>query len=115
VLIARRPEKGLLGGLWEFPGGKLQPGESLPRGLRREIEEELAADIEVGRELGVYTHAFTHFRITLHAFDCHLLNGSFPQPLEHSALAWVDPSDLDAYPMGKVDRQIAVQLRDHGS
>jgi A/G-specific adenine glycosylase len=115
VLIARRPEKGLLGGLWEFPGGKLQPGESLPRGLRREIEEELAADIEVGRELGVYTHAFTHFRITLHAFDCHLLNGSFPQPLEHSALAWVDPSDLDAYPMGKVDRQIAVRLRDHGS
>jgi A/G-specific adenine glycosylase len=46
VLIARRPEKGLLGGMWEFPGGKVEPGEELPAGLRREIQEELAVQID---------------------------------------------------------------------
>ncbi|HEX9027874.1 MAG TPA: A/G-specific adenine glycosylase, partial [Anaerolineales bacterium] len=57
LLIARRPASGLLGGLWEFPGGKLQPGEDLPACLRREIQEELGVEIEVGSLLGVYRHA----------------------------------------------------------
>jgi A/G-specific adenine glycosylase len=70
VLIARRPLNGLLGGLWEFPGGKLQEGEGLSDCLKREICEELLADIQVGEPFGIYRHAFTHFRITLHAFRC---------------------------------------------
>ncbi len=68
VLIAQRPAAGLLGGLWEFPGGKLQPGEDLEACLRREICEELDAEVLVGEKLGVFKHAYTHFRITLHAF-----------------------------------------------
>lgn len=109
ILLARRPSHGLLGGLWEFPGGKLQDGEDLPACLRREICEELGVDISVGEAFGVYKHAFTHFRITLHAFLCRLGEGT-PQPLEASEIRWVKPKDLTAYPMGKVDRQIASRL-----
>jgi len=109
VLIARRPSRGLLGGLWEFPGGKLELGETLPQGLAREIREELGAEIEVGQPVGVYQHAFTHFRITLHAFHCQLIAGE-PQPLEASELRWVPPAGLKQFPMGKVDRQISQEL-----
>jgi A/G-specific adenine glycosylase len=114
VLLARRPPDGLLGGLWEFPGGKVQPGESLPAALEREIREELATAITVGAQLGVYRHAYTHFRVTLHAFHC-TLAGAEPQALEHSALAWAAPADLAAYPMGKIDRQIARRLSAPGA
>ncbi|HNT25149.1 MAG TPA: A/G-specific adenine glycosylase [Anaerolineales bacterium] len=109
VLLAQRPQNGLLGGLWEFPGGKQQDGEDLPACLRREIDEELGVAIEVGPELGVYRHAFTHFRITLHAFCCQLLAGQ-PRPIQAADIRWVTPVDLETYPMGKVDRQIAKKL-----
>lgn len=109
VLLAKRPANGLLGGLWEFPGGKTEPGESLTGALQREIREELAAEIRVGEPFGVYRHAYTHFRITLHAFLCRL-EGAEPRPLEAEAIAWAAPSELAGYPMGKVDRQIARRL-----
>ena len=80
VLIAQRAQTGLLGGMWEFPGGKLQVGEELPACLRREIHEELGVDVCVGEELGVYRHAYTHFKVTLHAFFCRLERGE-PAPL----------------------------------
>jgi len=109
VLIARRPSRGLLGGLWEFPGGKLEPGETLPEGLRREIAEELAVEIAVGAELGVYRHAYTHFKVVLHAFACTLVTGE-PQPQVASELCWALPAELPDFPMGKIDRQIAHRL-----
>jgi A/G-specific adenine glycosylase len=109
LLIARRPVKGLLGGLWEFPGGKLKEGEDLATCLRREIREELGVEIEVGDRLGVYKHAYTHFSVTLHAFACTLLAGE-PQPLHASDLRWVRPAELPDHPMGKLDRQISVRL-----
>lgn len=110
VLITQRPLNGLLGGLWEFPGGKLQPGEGLQACLQREIYEELGAGITVQNPLGVYRHAYTHFRVTLHAFHCSLSNGSQPQPLQVKDLRWVAPAELPAYPMGKIDRLIARDL-----
>ncbi len=110
VMIARRPPQGLLGGLWEFPGGKQQEGEDLPGCLRRELREELAVEVEVNAPFGVYQHAFTHFRVTLHAFLCEL-TGSEPQPLEASELRWVYPAELDGFPMGKIDRQISKNLQ----
>ena len=109
VLITQRPPHGLLGGLWEFPGGKLQEGETLPDCLQREIREELDVTVEVGSQAGVYRHAYTHFRLTLHAFFCRLLSGE-PRPLQVAALRWVQPAELGTYPMGKVDRQIALSL-----
>jgi A/G-specific adenine glycosylase len=110
VLIAQRPADGLLGGLWEFPGGKLQPGEDLAACLQREIWEELGAGIAVHERLGVYRHAYTHFRVTLHAFHCTLVNGASPRPLQVNDLRWVAPVELPGFPMGKIDRQIARDL-----
>ena len=106
VLIAQRPEGGLLGGMWEFPGGKTKSGESLQTCLKREICEELGVDIQVGELLGVYEHAYTHFRVTLHAFHATLVGGN-PQLLDHTELRWEHPRELGNYPMGKIDRQIA--------
>jgi len=110
VLITQRPAKGLLGGLWEFPGGKQQPGEDLVACLQREINEELGVKILVGTQLGAYRHAYTHFRVTLHAFCCALSNGDQPKPIQVDDLRWVSPDDLPDYPMGKIDRQISKDL-----
>jgi A/G-specific adenine glycosylase len=110
VLITQRPPDGLLGGLWEFPGGKQLPGEDLQVCLKREICEELGIDIQVGDSLGIYRHAYTHFRVTLHAFCCRLAEPGQPRPLQVNDLRWVQPFELPGYPMGKIDRQIAALL-----
>jgi A/G-specific adenine glycosylase len=110
VLIAQRPAHGLLGSLWEFPGGKIQEGETLEEGLQRELMEELGLPVHVGESLGIYHHAYTHFKITLHAFFCHPLNGHQPQPLEGQAFSWVEIGELHNYPMGKIDRLISLDL-----
>ena len=109
VLIARRPPRGLLGGLWEFPGGKLELGENFQAGLRREIQEELGVLVEVGKKMGVYDHAYTHYKVTLHAYLCRLPFGE-PTAIEASELRWVLPAELGGFPMGKIDRQIASLL-----
>ncbi len=109
VLIAQRPAKGLLGGLWEFPGGKRENGESLKACLRREISEEMGVKVKVGKEIGEFEHAYSHFRVTLHAFTCSLEYGK-PRPLEARAIRWARLSELNEYPMGKLDRQIAKRL-----
>jgi A/G-specific adenine glycosylase len=110
VLLGLRPETDLLGGLWEFPGGKVEEGETLQQALEREIEEELALSIEPGPEIGIYPHAYTHFRITLHAFETHHQGGE-PQALDHDQLQWARIDELDQYPMGKVDRLIAEEVQ----
>jgi A/G-specific adenine glycosylase len=110
VLIAQRPLKGLLGGLWEFPGGKLEPNEELVGCLKREIKEELGVTIDVKNRIGVYRHAYTHFQVTLHAFRCCLTNGDHPRAIQVNDLRWVSPTDILRYPMGKLDRQISREL-----
>lgn len=110
VLIAQRPQNGLLGGLWEFPGGKLQTGEDLTACLRREIQEELGLDIEVLGKVGTYRHAYTHFRVTLHAFCCQTDGEAQPQTLQVQDWRWVKPTELSNFPMGKIDRQISANL-----
>jgi A/G-specific adenine glycosylase len=110
VLIAQRPSNGLLGGLWEFPGGKVEPGEDLAACLQREIKEELEAEIRVGEPFGEYRHAYTHFRVTLHAYLCQLFEGRPPRAVQVQDLRWVKPEELADYPMGKIDRQIARRL-----
>jgi A/G-specific adenine glycosylase len=112
VLITQRPSNGLLGGLWEFPGGKLQPGEDLATCLQREIKEELEVEIRVGEAFGEYRHAYTHFRVTLHAFLCYLCDGSPPKAVQVQDLRWVKAEELANYPMGKIDRQIARRLNE---
>ncbi len=108
-LIARRPLDGMLGGLWEFPGGKLEPGETLPDCLRREIREELAMEISVREPVTVVKHAFTHFKITLHAFAAEWTGGE-PQKIGVADWAWVTPEDLEKYAFAHTDRQIIAAL-----
>jgi len=110
ILLAKRPSKGLLGGMWEFPGGKVENGESLEACLTREIREELAVGIRVGNPIGIFQHAYTHFRITLHAYMCELTEGE-PLAVQAAGLVWVNLAEMNGYPMGKVDRQIAVHLQ----
>jgi A/G-specific adenine glycosylase len=109
-LIAQRPLDGLLGGLWEFPGGKQEANERLPQTLRREIMEELGMEIEIGHFLTQVKHAYTHFRITLHAFHARHLNGQ-PRHLEVKDHAWVRLPDLNAYPFAVTDQKIIAALR----
>lgn len=110
LLIAQRPLDGLLGGLWEFPGGKREPGETLEDCLRRELREELAIEVEVGELFTVVRHAFTHFRITLHAFTCRHTGGK-PQAVGVRDWAWTTLDDLDTYTFGRADREVIAELR----
>jgi A/G-specific adenine glycosylase len=110
VLLTKRPPEGLLGGMWEFPGGKQEENETLQETLIREINEELGASTNVGDLQGVYSHAYTHYKVTLHAFFCKLLSTDLMLNY-HTQYAWVPIDSLDDYPMGKIDRLISQQLQ----
>jgi A/G-specific adenine glycosylase len=110
VLIAQRPLEGMLGGLWEFPGGKQEPGETLAHCLQREIDEELGVEISVGQLITVVKHGYTHFKITLHAFACELLNGH-PQSLGVADWRWVSLDEIDNYAFPRTDLQIIAVLK----
>jgi A/G-specific adenine glycosylase len=111
VLIAQRPHDGMLGGLWEFPGGKCTSGETLPECLAREIKEELGIDIAVGGQLAKIKHAYSHFRITLYAFVCTLVAGE-PQVIGCADFAWVTLDELDDYAFPVTDQKIIAALED---
>ena len=110
-LIGQRPLDGLLGGLWEFPGGKQEEGETLEEALVREIMEELGIMIEVGRFQTRIKHAYTHFRITLHAFHARHVSGQ-PQHIGVANHAWVTLADLEPYAFAVADREIIISLLD---
>jgi A/G-specific adenine glycosylase len=110
LLITRRPPKGLLGGLWEFPGGKLEPGEKLEDCLKREIREELGIAVEVQTLLTSVEHAYTHFRITLHAFECRYRGGRI-QCIGIDAYRWILPGDLDKFALPAADHKIIMLLK----
>jgi len=109
VLLAQRRPEGLLGGLWEFPGGKQEAGETLEDCLRRELREELGIEVEIGPQLMTLAHAYSHFRITLHVFTCRHTSGE-PQAMGCAAWRWVAPDELASYAMAATDRQIAQQV-----
>ncbi len=113
LLIAQRPLGGRLGGLWEFPGGKVEPGETLPQCLRREIKEELGVRIKVGQPITSIDHAYTHFKITLHAFECELVSGK-PQALQVENFKWVRMSELKKYAFARTDLRIIEALKRNG-
>ncbi len=96
ILIAQRPLKGLLGGLWEFPGGKLERGESLKECAQREIREELGIHVHVGKKVAAIEHAYSHFKITLHVFHCVYVNGT-PQTLGVRDWKWVHARELKRF------------------
>ena len=112
-LVQRRPPRGLLGGLWEFPGGKLRGGERAEAAARRELREETGLTVGPLTPLGVVDHAYSHFAVRLHVFQGRApANGGPPQ---RPGRRWVRPSDLRRLPIPKATEKIVRRLEGAGT
>jgi len=111
VLLAQRPAHKHLALKWEFPGGKVEPGETAEAAIVREIREELSCDVRVVRALPRFTHLYDRTTIGMIPFVCQLAAGSpAPQALEHVALAWVLPGELAGYDLAAADLPVVAAL-----
>jgi len=110
ILITKRPDNVHLAGLWEFPGGKVESGESLEAALHREIREELGVEITVDREFFSVAHEYPDKSVHLHFFDCTILRGE-PQPLEVADLRWVKTAELVDFEFPPADVELIRRLR----
>ena len=114
VLIDQRLNEGLLGGLWEFPGGKQEPGEAIVQTIARELQEELAIDVSVGEQLISLDHAYSHKKLRFVVHLCEWQKGE-PQPLASQQVRWVRPESLSDYPFPAANARIIAALLDHVS
>lgn len=110
LLIALRPDDAMLGGLWEFAGGKKEKNETLKETVKRELKEELGVETEVYEKFHQLRHAYSHFKITLHAFWCRILSGD-PAPKSSSELKWVSLNEIDQYPFPKANKTLIKHLQ----
>jgi len=108
-LLGKRPEGGMLAGLWEFPGGKVEPGETHEQALVREVKEETGIEVRVGGRIATVDHAYSHFTIRLHAYACEHVAGK-PRKLYHTELKWVPRSRLKRYALPAANRKFLDRL-----
>jgi A/G-specific adenine glycosylase len=113
-LLVRRKDKGLLGGLWKWPGGLLEPDESSAAGLKRTVKDELGVDIRPGKRLTGVDHEFSHFRMTLSVHVAGIKKGDI-QALNCSEWRWVSPDQFDELALAKADRTAASMILDMSS
>jgi len=113
VLVAQRPAGKQMGGLWEFPGGKMEPGERPEETLIRELSEELGITVKEAclAPFSFASHSYADFHLLMPLYICRRWEGT-PQALEHSALKWVRPNDLSNYQMPPADMPLVPMLRD---
>jgi len=113
VLIAQRPEGKSLGGLWEFPGGKVEPGERPEETLIRELAEELNITVKEPclAPLSFASHGYNDFHLLMPLYVCRRWEG-FPQAVEHQAIRWVAPNRLREFPMPPADEPLIPALID---
>jgi A/G-specific adenine glycosylase len=109
ILISKRRSEGLLGGLWEFPGGKCLTGERPEECLLREIKEELDISVVVKSFIAKVNHAYTHFSITLSAFHCELLSGK-PKPISCAELRWIRRQEIASLPFPKANHKLFTHI-----
>lgn len=109
VLIAQRKEKAMLGGLWEFPGGKQKEGEKIEATVERELFEELGVQVKARKELMSLKHTYSHFSITMHAYYCILISGT-PSPKESRQIRWIEKSELEKYPFPKANKILTEKI-----
>ncbi len=105
ILIGKRKESQMLGGLWEFPGGKQQEKESLEATVLREIKEETNLNVKLEKKITTVKHAYTHFKITLHAYECAYISGS-ASPNTTDEIRWVPITQLKKFPFPKANNKI---------
>ncbi|TVQ41773.1 MAG: 8-oxo-dGTP diphosphatase MutT [Gloeocapsa sp. DLM2.Bin57] len=110
ILIDRRLPTGVMAGLWEFPGGKIEPSESVEACIYREITEELGVEVRVGEHLITITHDYQIFTVTLIVHHCQIIKGE-PQPLECAEVRWVNLTEIDQYKFPEANYQIIATLR----
>jgi A/G-specific adenine glycosylase len=111
ILIGRRHARGLLGGLWELPGGKVRHGEPLAVAVRRETAEEMGIRVRVLGPVATVRHAYSHFRVTLHAFRCRYVSGRC-RAIGCEAFRWVGPGELRRYAFPAANLRILAALRE---
>ena len=113
VLICQRPQGKQLAGLWEFPGGKVEAGETPEAALIRELREELGIEVKQAclAPFVFASHAYDDFHLLMPLFLCRRWDG-FVRQIEHAALAWVKPQDMGAFPMPPADEPLVSYLRD---
>ncbi|MGN6208680.1 8-oxo-dGTP diphosphatase MutT [Asticcacaulis sp.] len=113
VLIAQRPEGKQLAGLWEFPGGKVEPGETPEVALIRELEEELGIIVKQAclAPFVFASHTYETFHLLMPLYLIRRWEGE-PEAREHAALKWVRPNDMSQYPMPPADDPLVAWLRD---
>lgn len=114
VLLAQRPQGKSLAGLWEFPGGKIESGENPEAALCRELAEELGLDVDPKdlKPLTFASHAYPDFHLLMPLWTAQCWRGE-PKGQEGQNLAWVQPQDLDSYPMPEADIPLVSILREH--
>jgi A/G-specific adenine glycosylase len=112
ILIQQRLNQGLLGGLWEFPGGKVEAGESLQECVTRECREEVGLAVRVDEKIITVHHAYSHFSITLHAFRCEYVSGRV-KLASAQKFKWVAPHELEQYAFPAANKKIMAALRSH--
>lgn len=110
ILIDRRRPGGVLGNLWEFPGGKVELGETVEECIKREICEEIGIDIEVCEHLITIDHIYSHLHVTLNVYQCRYLAG-VPQPLECEEVRWVTLDEINQFSFPKANEKIIDALR----
>lgn len=110
LLITQRQASSHLGGLWEFPGGKREPGETFEQSLVREIREELGVDIAVGELFEEIRHDYAEKSVHLKFFRCQLLAGK-PQPLDCAAVKWIGKAELAAHEFPAADARLLEKLK----
>jgi 8-oxo-dGTP diphosphatase len=113
VLIAQRPQGKAMAGLWEFPGGKVEAGETPEAALIRELQEELGISTQTAclAPVSFASHSYDNFHLLMPLYACRKWQGQ-PQPREHTALKWVRPNGLRDYPMPPADAPLIAALCD---